>query len=247
MGRRRNLAIAQDPLGVSFTLMNFDWSIIVNNLPLWLTGFYFSCALSIISCIVGSVLAIVLAIFWRVGTKQVRYGILFFVEIFKSLPLLVLLVAIQYVIPVLWSGWTLSAFWNSCIALALSLAAFMAEVLRSGIDAIPKGHLEAAEALGISKANIIRRILIPETIRRTFAAIIVLFISVLKFSTLASILGVPELLFNARMININTVRPVEVYTGLTLAFLILVSPLSFFARWAEKHKWINLTPTSQLS
>ncbi len=225
----------------------FDWSIIYDNAPLWFSGALYTCLLTSTSCAFGTLLAVLLALLWKTQNKLVAGTVLMLVEAFKSIPLLVLLVAIQYAVPAFWPGWSLSSFWNSVVALSLSLAAFLAEVLRSGIDAIPKGHIEAAEALGISQFNIVRRILIPETVRRTFTSIVVLYITLLKYSTLASIIGVPELLFNARMININVVRPMEVYTALTIAFLVLVVPLSLAARFLEKQKWISINPKSKNS
>lgn len=224
--------------------MTSYFNIIFDNYPLWLIGISYTCLLTFLSCLFGTFLAIILALALRGRDKFFQIASQLFIEIFKSIPLLVLLVWIYYVLPVWSNGWSPNAYWSAVLAFSLNLGAFLAEVLRGGIDAIPKGHIEAAEAVGINRINIIRRIILPETIRRTFASVVVLYIGVLKLSTLASAIGVQELLFNARIINIQTARPMEVYSALALAFVVLVVPLSWGSRIIEKQKWLTLNPTS---
>jgi len=233
-------------MGVIFAKFGYEWNfdVVFSNLSLLSRGLFITLGLTSLACLGGTVLAIPLAVAMRSRYAALRRATMIFVEIAKGVPLLVLLVWVHYVSPGVF-GFSASAFWNAVISFTINLAAFLADVLRGGMSAIPKGHIEAGESLGFTRAALVRRIIIPETVRRTLPTISAFYIGTLKLSTLASIIGVQELLFNARLINIESPHPLELYTTLAFVFLVFVMPVSLISRRLEKHSWFSLAPKSQ--
>ncbi len=115
-----------------------------------------------------------------------------YVEVFRAIPLLVLLLWIYYGLPTL-LGITFPVFWAGLVTLALSDAAFEAEIFRAGIQSVPKGQREAAHTLGLSRWHTFRRIVLPQAIRYILPALGNQFIYVLKMSSLVSVIGFQEL------------------------------------------------------
>ncbi len=223
--------------------MNYHWdfSIIWAARTTLLHGLLVSFALTGFCILVGTILAVPIALILA-RRSPVLYGITnFLVEIVRALPILVLLIWFYYVMPNLLSV-SLSAFWTAAWVLAINLAAFAADILRGGIVAIPREHLEAAEALGMSRVTVIRRIIIPETFRRSVPALTAMYITMFKFSTLASVISVSELLHTGDSIIINTYKPLEVYTIIALIYLAVIVPTTYAAKALERHPMFSVNP-----
>jgi polar amino acid transport system permease protein len=124
------------------------------------------------------------------------------------------------------TGITLSAFVAGVLALALNIGAFVAEIFRSGIQSIDKGQREAALAIGMTGAEAMRRVVLPQAIRHVIPPLGSTWVSTFKDSSLVSIIGVPELLFRAQVVSIETYRPVEIFTVLALTYFLLTYPQS---------------------
>lgn len=206
-------------------------------------GLLVTLELTVLTCVFGTIIAVPLAVALRSRSAIIRMPAMLFVEIGKGIPLLALLIWFHLAVPI-WLGLSFSAFWNATIAFTISLSAFLADILRGGIEAIPEGHIEAAKALGFDRFSVLRRVTVPETVRRSLAGISAMYITTLKLSTLASTIGVAELLFNIRVVNSVNPHPMELYTALSLIFLALVIPTSYFARKLEVHPWFAIAPTN---
>ena len=207
---------------------------------LW-NGLIVTCELTAFCIIVGTALALPLAIALVSRNRFVRVATTALVEIVRALPILVLLIWSYYVMPNL-LGVSLSSFWTAAWVLAVNLCAFAADILRGGIDAIPREHIEAAEALGMTRRQVIRRIIIPETIRRSIPGLTAMYITMFKFSTLASVISVWELLHSADSVIINTYKPLEIYTVVGAIYLVVIMPATYVARWLEKRPWLAVSP-----
>jgi polar amino acid transport system permease protein len=247
----RNTAEARSGLcrksrGTNLNMQNYKWdfSVILSNGSMLWHGLEITFAVTVLSCAFGTLLAIPIASALRSSNVLLRWPATVAVELGKGLPLLVLLVYLQYATPVL-LGWSASAFWNAVIAFSINLAAFLADVLRGGTQAIPKGHMEAGQAMGMGKLTLFRRVMLPETVRRTLPTISAFYIGVLKLSTLASVIGVQEMLYQARLVNSESPHPLELYTALAVIFTVLVIPFSLVSRLLEDHPWFALAPRSR--
>jgi polar amino acid transport system permease protein len=222
----------------------WDFDIVLKSLGLLGNGLLTSIELTALTCLLGTVIAVPIAIAFRHPLPFIRHAAIAFVEIGKGVPLLALLIWFHLAIPI-WTGLSTNAFWNAVAAFTISLAAFLADILRGGIAAIPVGHIEAARALGFNGFTVLRRIVIPETIRRSLPAASAMYITAFKLSTLASAIGVPDLLFNVRLINSQDPHPMELYTALTLIFLAVVIPASHLSRRLETHPWFAIAPINE--
>ena len=151
---------------------------------------------------------------------------------FRAIPLLVLLLWVYYGLPVV-LGLSFGVFMAGVLSLALSDAAFEAEVFRAGIQSVPRGQVEAADTLGLSKAQTFRLIVFPQAIRSILPALGNQFIYVLKMSSLVSVIGLQELTRRANELNVSEYRPLEIYTFLVAEYLLLILIASWLVRRME--------------
>ena len=119
---------------------------------------------------------------------------------------------VYYSIPIL-TGVAFSPFMSAAIALTLNLSAFVSEVYRAGIASIGRGQREAALALGMSNWQAMRRVILPQSIRRVLPPLGSIWVSLFKDTALVSVIAVPELMYRGKVLSIETYRPLEVYTA----------------------------------
>ena len=156
-----------------------------------------------------------------------------YVELVRSVPILVLILWVYYGLPVV-AGIRLDVFWAGVIALALSDSAFEAEIFRAGIQGVPKGQTEAARTLGLSWGRTMRLVVLPQALRRILPALANQFVYMLKMSALVSVIGAQELTRRANELVVTEYRPLEVYTVLVAEYLMLILLVSQAARWLER-------------
>ena len=207
----------------------------------FINGLSVTLQLTFISIFLGTGLGFVLGVILSMKGKLAKplKGLVFlYIAIFGWLPLLVLLIVLYYFLPALFDL-RISAFSVSWIALSLNLAAFVADVVRGGIQEIPSSYIEAGKALGMSKPIILYRIVIPEIIRRTLPAHVALYINQFKWTTLCSVIGVQELLHQADTIMIRTYRALEAYLAITIIYLVLIGIGNAFYFWLLKLEFFH--------
>lgn len=144
-----------------------------------------------------------------------------YIEFFRGTPLLVQLFIIYFALPALPVLPTIPAFWSGVIGLSLYAGAYNAEIVRGAFNAVSPGQKEASRVLGLSSNQTMRFILIPQAMRIAVPGLGNRFISLIKDSTLASVITVDELLLAGRNITSITFQPLPVYFGVAFIFLIL--------------------------
>lgn len=151
-----------------------------------------------------------------------------YVDLFRSFPVLVLLVWLFFALPLL-PGLhiRLSSFTCAALGLTLNLSAFVAEICRAGILAVPVHHIHSAKVMGFSRWQIWRRITGPISFRIMIAPLFGQYINQIKLSVLASVIAVPELLHTVNTITTETFRPLELYTTLAAIFLLILIPCTY--------------------
>jgi polar amino acid transport system permease protein len=122
---------------------------------------------------------------------------------------------------------------TAAIAMTVNLSAFAAVTIRSGLEAVPRGQNEAALALGMNPSQVLFRIVLPQTARVLLPNLLGLYITMLKLSSLASVIAVYELLHSANTVISQVYRPLEIYTVIALIYLILVLPMSYLSKRLE--------------
>jgi polar amino acid transport system permease protein len=190
-------------------------------------------ALSVTAILISVVMGLLLAVSLLSPYKALRLLARSYVECFRAIPLLVLLLWVYYGLPVV-SGLQFGAFTAGVMSLALSDAAFEAEVFRAGLQSVAKGQREAAETLGLSRWATLRYVVFPQAIRTILPALGNQFVYVLKMSSLVSVIGLQEFTRRANELNVTEYRPLEIYTFLVFEYLLLILLASWGVRRMER-------------
>jgi len=196
-------------------------------------AFLVTAYLNAIVLVVGTAAGVLLGILSGARSMIVRGIIRLYVDLFRTLPILVMLVWFFFCLPVLLGGVRISALWSAVIVLSLNLSAFLAEIVRAGLEAVPKHHIEAARAAGLSSAQTVRYVTLPIALRIMVPPFVGQYINSIKLSVLASVISVPELLNRTTDIISQVYRPMEFYTVLAVLFLVLLLPGTLWSRRLE--------------
>ena len=204
-----------------------------SNLQFLFSGFLITVSISLLSIFFSLLLGFLISLLSFSNNKIIRLINRFYIEIFRSVPLLVLLLWVYYGFPVIF-GISFGPFVAGIISLAISDSAFEAEIFRAGLQSISKGQRDAAKSIGLNKYQEMRFIILPQALRIILPAIGNQFVYVLKMSSLVSIIGLADLTRKANELVVSVYRPLEVYTFLVFEYLILILIISFFIRKFEK-------------
>ena len=205
----------------------------LTNLRFLISGITTTIYISTISIVIAMVVGLLVAIPAITKNKYLSYINVFYVEVVRSVPLLVLILWVYYGLPIL-TGFSFSPFVSGIIALSISESAFMAEIFRGGINAIKKTQWEAATSLGLNFSKKLKFVILPQAFKVILPALGNQFVYVLKMSSLVSIIGISDLTRKANELVVSTYRPLEIYTFLILEYLILILIVSYFVRRLEK-------------
>ena len=205
----------------------------LTNLQFLISGITTTIYISVISIIISMIIGLIITIPSIPKNKFLNYINIVYVEIIRSIPLLVLILWVYYGLPIL-TGFSFSPFVSGIIALSISESAFQAEIFRGGINAIKKTQWEAASSLGLNFYQKLRLVILPQAFKITLPAIGNQFVYVLKMSSLVSVIGIADLTRKANELVVSTYRPLEIYTFLILEYLVLILIISYFVRKLEK-------------
>ena len=183
--------------------------------------------------VVGCPLGVVLAT-TSSTLKPVRALIYVYCAIFGWLPVLVLLIWMYYFMPLAF-GLRPSALSVSIVALSLNLSAFIADIVKAAIRRVSTDDIDAARAVGMNFRMRLRRIVLPEVIRNSLPALVALYINQFKWTTVASVIGVQELLHVADTVMIQTYRSIEAYTAIALIYLVAVGLMNTVYVTLQRH------------
>ncbi len=190
-------------------------------------------ALTIVSIVVGMLLGLVLAL-GRISKNPVLKGLTWtYIWVFRGTPMLMQIFFLFFVMPKILPALTTNAFNTACIALGLNSAAYLAEIIRAAIQSIDKGQLEASKALGMNTSLAMRRIIIPQSIRRMLPPVGNEFIMLLKDTSLVSAIGLTELLKIAKQMTSSTGDAIF-YLPIAVIYLILTTIFTFVFDKLEK-------------
>ena len=186
------------------------------------------------ACIVGGLLVGLLAAFGRLSPLMiVRWPTQLLVEIFRCTPLLVILIWFYYALPAL-LGVQISALTAGLLALSLYGGSFYGEIIRAGIISIDIGQREAAQALGMRRGGAMRRIILPQALRRMVPPLMNQSILQLKNTSLVSVLALPDLIYQGQLVTHETYRPLEVYTTVAVVYFAILFPATLLVQRLER-------------
>jgi polar amino acid transport system permease protein len=203
--------------------MDFDFSLFVESLPSLLDGAMLTLQLTIISVTLGLMTGLLMGL-GRVSKRwPVRFLASFYVTVFRGVPLLVTLMFLYYGMPSL--GVLLSAYTVSIIALTVTNGAYVTEIVRSGIQSIDTGQMRAARSLGMSYTLAMRRIILPQAIRRVLPPITNESITLLKNTALVSTISLADLLRAGIEIMTWKANVFSPFAGVALMYLCMTLPM----------------------
>ncbi|RWB51308.1 amino acid ABC transporter permease [Mesorhizobium sp.] len=196
-------------------------------------GLLLSLELALISIAIGIVIGLVLAVWYVSAGRVVRGIIAAYVEFIRNVPLILLVYLVFYGLPTV-IDIAYSAQTSFVATLALYSGAYLVEVFRSGLEAVPRGQIDAGKAIGLTPWQRLLHVRLPTMMRITLPALSNTFISLFKDTSVASVISVPELTYGAQWINFNTFRIVEVYLVVTAMYLVTGYALLFALRLVER-------------
>jgi len=212
--------------------MDFELKLFLDSLPALLEGALNTAYLTFISAAIGLLIGLTLGLF-RVSSNYFLRTLAFtYVTILRGLPLLVTLLFLYYGLPSL--GIQLTSFAVAIIALSLTNGAYVSEIVRSGIESIEPGQMRAARSLGMSYSLSMKRIILPQALRRVLPPITNEAITLLKNTALVSTIALTDLLrvgVNIMTWKANTFSP---FAGVALFYLIMTTTIQTFNVWLEK-------------
>ena len=200
----------------------FNLRVLRETLPLLIEGLGVTIMLGLASIALGTTSGLLLALLRVFGTAPVRAAARIYIDVFRSIPLLVLLVLVYYALPFV--GVRLSSFEAATVALSAVSCAYVAEIFRAGIEAIPRGQFEAADAIGLGFFDTLRDVVLPQALRIVTPPLTSNCINVLKDTALASVVAMPDLLKQATQAQALSANPTPLI-GAALLYLALLLPL----------------------
>lgn len=220
-----------------------NWHVVWNNFDYFLIGAYPEGPLGGIALSIVLALGGIFGAFWlglgfgllRMSTRRVlRWFALVYIEIIRGTPLLMLIFWFYFLAPVL-LGYPLPEVQSSLVAFIVFTSAYIAEIVRAGVNALPKGQLEAARGTGLSHFQAMRHVILPQALRNMIPSFVNQFVSLTKDTSLASIIGVNELTNTATQINNRALTsPTEIFLTILVLYFLICWVLTAFSRKLER-------------
>jgi len=208
------------------------------NLMFLISGLGWTVLLAVCAILVSVTTGLLVSLLSFAKNRGLRAIGRMYVEAFRSIPMLVMVLWVYYGLPVV-LGIELGVFAAGVVALALCDSAFEAEIFRAGIQSIDRGQHEASESIGLTWFDKMRYVILPQAIRRILPPLGNQFVYMLKTSSLVSIIGLTELTRKANELVVTEYRPLEIYTFLILEYLVLIVIVSFLFRKLEQRMSVS--------
>ena len=197
-----------------------NYRVFVETFPLILSGLATTLLLGFTCIAVGLVAGILLAMLRLYAARPVRVAVVSYIDTFRSIPVLVLLFVVYYALP--FAGIRLNSFASAATAISMVSAAYSAEIVRAGIQAIPNGQFEAGRALGLHFYPIMRKVILPQAIQIVIPPLTSNAINVMKDTALASVVAMPDLLKQANQAQALAANPTPLIVAAAIYLVILI-------------------------
>ncbi|WP_428484141.1 amino acid ABC transporter permease [Rhodopila sp.] len=211
----------------------WDFGFLLRYVPLFERGVMVTLGYTAATIFLGLIIGLALGLGRLSRSVLLNIPLVAFIEVFRCTPLLVQIVWFYYALPVL-LGIQIPATVAGILTLSCYTGAFYAEIFRGGIISIEQGQWDAARSLGLRRWHVMRRVILPQAIRRMIPPFVNQSITQLKNTSLVSTIAVPDLLYNGTLVTADTYRPLEVYTVVALIYFALLFPSTLLAQAYER-------------
>lgn len=213
--------------------MDLDWGILVRNWPLLLSGFGNTLRLALLAIGFSFLLGVLAGALRLSAHPLLHYPAVIYIEFIRGVPLIMVIFWFYFVSPIL-AGRPLDNFTSALIAFIVFEGAYLAEIVRAGIQSVPVGQVQAAVSTGLSQAQTLRHVVLPQAIRNMVPALVTRFIVLFMDTSLAYIIGFRELTRVARIIAEREFRAFEVYTFIAVVYFVCTYAMSRVAQRLER-------------
>lgn len=211
----------------------FDWLGVFEFLPEIMQGLYYTLLISVVGLLIGFVLGTIFGL-GRISKSRIVYGLsTAYIEVIRGTPILVQAIWIYFALPLI-IQYTFEPVVAGIIVIAINSGAYIAEIVRGAVQSIEKGQMEAGRSLGLSHGQTMRYIIWPQAFKRMIPPLGNQFIISIKDTSLLSVILVPELIFQGRLIVANHFNAVEIYTTVAAFYLSITLSLSIILRHVER-------------
>ncbi len=205
--------------------MEFDFRVVADSWRFLAYGVGVTLLLSVVSGVASLAAGFGVASLRLYGPAWVRWPVVLYIDSMRAIPVLVVLVWTFFALPIV-SGITMSPFTAALVGLTIHLAAYAAEIVRAGIESVRPGQARAALALGMSRAQVLRRIVLPQAIVRMLPAFGSLLSITIKDTAIASVIAVPELMRQSETVAGQSFQPIEVFTVAMALYFTMLFPVT---------------------
>jgi polar amino acid transport system permease protein len=206
--------------------MDFDFSPIIENWRYLLGGLGVTLALSAVTVLASLLLGTAIGIARVFGPAWLRWPLILYIDSMRAVPVLVVLVWTFFAVPILLSGLSLPPFWAAVVALTVHIAAYVAEIVRAGIESIRPGQVRAGLALGMSRAEVVRKIILPQAVVRMLPAFGSIVSITIKDTAIATVIAVPEYMKRSETLAGQSYHPIEVFTFAMIVYFLILFPVT---------------------
>ncbi|MGJ5179618.1 amino acid ABC transporter permease [Bradyrhizobium oligotrophicum] len=215
--------------------MNYTWdfAILAKYSHLFWVGLAWTMAYTLGTILLGSIIGLLVGIVRLRRLVVIDWLLIAYIELFRCTPLLVQIIWFYYAFPVV-IGINIPAHVAAVTVLSLYAGAFYAEIVRGSIESVPRGQWDAARALGLRPWRMMRLVILPQALKPMLAPYVNQSVTQLKNTSLVSVIAVPDLVYNATLINADTYRPLEVYTIIALIYFAILFPATLLSRRFER-------------
>jgi His/Glu/Gln/Arg/opine family amino acid ABC transporter permease subunit len=213
--------------------MNFDWSVVWHNADALVEGTKLTVLLAVTTMAIAIPGGILLAVMRLSGVRILVAASASFTELFRNLPLILVIYTAYYVMPVA-TGLSLPPVVTAIVALSLNVAAYNGETFRAGIASIRMGQSEAAYALGMTRWQTMRDVVLPQAVRRVLPVLASTWVSLFKDTSLVSVISVGELAFTSMRVRSQTFRVLEMLTAMAAIYWLLGYPQAKLVDWINR-------------
>ena len=208
---------------------------------LLVVGLWFTLKISVVATIFGIIIGVVGGLFRISSNPALKWSTIVYIELIRGSPLLVQIFIWYFVIGTVLNDLLavygiarVPAIWYGIASLACFTGAYVTEIVRAGIQSIHRGQTEAARSLGMSYAQSMRYIILPQALRRILPPLAGQFINLIKDSSLLGVIAIRELLKAAKEAVSASLQPFEIYITAAILYLVLTFTLSMFVQWLER-------------
>src|SRR5438067_3282054 len=213
--------------------MVFDWTVVADHRDALVAATGMTVLLTFATMAIAVPCGIIVAAVRLYAWAPLRAVATAYVELFRNLPLILVVYWAFYVLPIS-TGVGLSPFATGLAALALNVTAYNAETFRAGINSIRRGQVEAAMALGMSRVQALRRIVLPQAVRRVLPVLASTWVSLFKDTSLVSVIAVSELAYVSMQVRAQTFRVLEMLTAMAILYWLLGYPQAKLVDWIQR-------------